>query len=227
VVAKCLGKFTLITPDQLVPTLEAKIKDTSLHTRVSVITAIKFAIDPHPHPVDTALLSIMPLVLSSLSDTEVEVRRAALHTINYAAHNKSQLVRPVLSEYLDALYAETLVKKDLIKVIDLGPFKHKVDEGLENRKAAFECLYTLLDTSIDKLDIVSLIKHLVEGLQDIHDIQLLCHLMLIRLAQQAPKGLLTGVDLLIEPLRKTITSKVRFSMQQHALRQTSSRLPSR
>jgi cullin-associated NEDD8-dissociated protein 1 len=147
-------------------------------------------------------------VLAGLSDPEVEVRRAALLTLNYAAHNKANLVRPVLSEHLNALYAETLVKKELIKVIDLGPFKHKVDEGLENRKAAFECLYTLLDTSIDKLDIPALIKHLVEGLQDIHDIQLLCHLMLVRLAQHAPTALLTGVELLIEPLRKTVTSKV-------------------
>lgn len=209
VVAKCLGKFTLISPDQLVPALQKKIGDASPQTRVSVITAIKYAVDPHPHPVDAALATIIPQVLAGLSDPEVEVRRAALLTLNYAAHNKANLVRPVLSEHLNALYAETLVKKELIKVIDLGPFKHKVDEGLENRKAAFECLYTLLDTSIDKLDIPALIKHLVEGLQDIHDIQLLCHLMLVRLAQHAPTALLTGVELLIEPLRKTVTSKVK------------------
>jgi len=128
--------------------------------------------------------------------------------VNYVAHNKPAFIRPYLTEHLTLLFEETKVKKELIKVVDLGPFKHKVDEGLENRKAAFECLYTLLDTCIDKLDIGALTAHLVSGLGDIHDIQLLCHLMLIRMAQHAPAPLLTGLDQLIEPLKKTIQTKV-------------------
>jgi len=209
VVAKCMGKFAMISPEQLIPALQKRIGDSSPMTRGTVITAVKFAIDPHPHPVDTALGPILPHVMAALRDSEVEVRRAALLTINYAAHNKPNLVRPVLHEYMSALFAETQIKKELIKVVDLGPFKHKVDEGLENRKAAFECLYTLLDSCIDKLDIGSLLQHLVEGLQDIHDIQLLSHLILARLARDAPAPLLTGLDQLVEPLRKTVTTKVK------------------
>ena len=41
---------------------------------------------------------------------------------------------------------ETSIKPELITEVDLGPFKHKVDEGIPIRKAA----YGLLDTLIEK-----------------------------------------------------------------------------
>lgn len=90
----------------------------------------------------------------------------------------------------------------------MGPFKHKVDDGLEIRKAAFECMYTLLDSCLDRLDIAAFIASIGEGLKDHYDIKMLCHLMLIRLASYAPAALLESLTSLIEPLRATVTSKV-------------------
>jgi cullin-associated NEDD8-dissociated protein 1 len=209
VVAKCLGKLALISPAQLLPALQKRVGETATLTRATVVTAVKYAIVDVPHEVDGYLATSIGDFLRCLADKELEVRRAALLTLNYAAHNKPGLIRPILTNHLDALYEETKLKEELIKVVNLGPFKHKVDEGLENRKAAFECLYTLLDACIDKLDITALIKHLVAGLEDVYDIKLLCFLMLSRLAQHAGTALVTSLDSLVEPLRKTLTTKVR------------------
>ena len=41
----------------------------------------------------------------------------------------------------------------------MGPFKHEVDDGLDLRKAAFECMYTLLETCVDRLDIFEFLSH--------------------------------------------------------------------
>ena len=55
----------------------------------------------------------------------------------------------------------------------MGPFKHEVDDGLDLRKAAFECMYTLLDTCIDRLDIFEFLTHVQDGLKDHYDIKVI------------------------------------------------------
>lgn len=53
----------------------------------------------------------------------------------------------------------------------MGPFKHTVDDGLDVRKAAFECMYTLLDSCLEELDILQFLDHVEEGLKDHYDIR--------------------------------------------------------
>ena len=55
--------------------------------------------------------------------------------------------------------------------VEMGPFKHTVDDGLDIRKAAFECMYTLLDSCLDRLDIFEFLNHVEDGLKDHYDIK--------------------------------------------------------
>lgn len=82
------------------------------------------------------------------------------------------------------------LQQELIREVEMGPFKHKVDDGLDIRKAAFECMYTLLDTCLDRLDIFDFLQHLQHGLWDHYDIKMLAYLMVARLAQLAPSAVL-------------------------------------
>lgn len=54
--------------------------------------------------------------------------------MNSAALRKPHLIRSVLNELIPLLYEETVVKEELIHTVEMGPFKHKVDDGLEIRK---------------------------------------------------------------------------------------------
>lgn len=57
------------------------------------------------------------------------------------------------------------MQKELIRTVDLGPFKHTVDDGLELRKAAFECVDTLLDSCLDQVNPSSfIVPYLKSGL---------------------------------------------------------------
>ena len=95
--------------------------------------------------------------------------------------------------------------------MDLGPFKHTVDDGLDLRKAAFECMETLLARCAERLEFDAFLHHLVNGLKDDGDIKLLCHRMLIDLSIHpvAAPVLVTKLDAMCEPLRATLTASLK------------------
>ena len=53
----------------------------------------------------------------------------------------------------------------MVREVEMGPFKHTVDDGLDLRKAAFECMYTLLDSCLDRLDVFEFLNHVELGLK--------------------------------------------------------------
>ncbi|KAK3818657.1 MAG: TATA-binding protein interacting-domain-containing protein [Benniella sp.] len=63
-------------------------------------------------------------------------------------------------------------------IIEMAPSKHRVDDGLEICKSAFECMYTLLEKCRDKVEIFVFIDRILVGLTGQPDIQMLCHLTL-------------------------------------------------
>ncbi|XP_073324828.1 cullin-associated NEDD8-dissociated protein 2 [Pagrus major] len=208
-VAECLGKLTFVNASQLLPRLKQQLKAGSPLARSTVVTAIKFTIVDQPAPIDSLLKDCIGDFLKTLQDEDINVRRVALVMFNSAAHNKPSLIRGLLATVLPHLYKETQIRKDLIREVEMGPFKHTVDDGLDVRKAAFECMYTLLDSCLEGLDVLQFLDHVEEGLKDHYDIRMLTFLMLARLASLCPAAVLQRLDRLIEPLKATCTTKVK------------------
>ncbi|XP_022604586.1 cullin-associated NEDD8-dissociated protein 1-like [Seriola dumerili] len=208
-VAECLGKLTLVNPAQLLPRLKQQLKAGSPLARSTVVTAIKFTIVDQPAPIDSLLKDCIGDFLKTLQDEDINVRRVALVMFNSAAHNKPSLIRGLLGTVLPHLYKETQIRKDLIREVEMGPFKHTVDDGLDVRKAAFECMYTLLDSCLEGLDVLQFLDHVEEGLKDHYDIRMLTFLMLARLVSLCPAAVLQRLDRLVEPLKATCTTKVK------------------
>ncbi|XP_030163305.1 cullin-associated NEDD8-dissociated protein 2 [Lynx canadensis] len=209
VVAECIGKLVLVNPPFLLPRFRKQLAAGRPHTRSTVITAVKFLISDQPHPIDPLLKSFIGEFMESLQDPDLNVRRATLAFFNSAVHNKPSLVRDLLDDILPLLYQETKIRRDLIREVEMGPFKHTVDDGLDVRKAAFECMYSLLESCLGRLDICEFLNHVEDGLKDHYDIRMLTFIMLARLATLCPAPVLQRVDRLIEPLRATCTAKVK------------------
>ncbi|NXW84152.1 CAND1 protein, partial [Alopecoenas beccarii] len=209
VVAECLGKLTLVNPAELLPRLKKQLSSGSPHARSTVVTAVKFTIADQPQPIDALLKGCIGDFLKTLEDPDLNVRRVALAMFNSAAHNKPSLIRDLLGAVLPSLYNETKVRRELIREVEMGPFKHTVDDGLDVRKAAFECMYTLLESCLDRLDIYEYLNHVEDGLKDHYDIRMLTFIMLARLSTLSPNAVLQRLERLIEPLRATCSTKVK------------------
>jgi cullin-associated NEDD8-dissociated protein 1 len=57
---------------------------------------------------------------------EVAVRKAAVLATSAAGHHKPALLAPHLGALEPLLYQLTVVRQDLIRVVDYGPFKETV-----------------------------------------------------------------------------------------------------
>lgn len=107
----------------------------------------------------------------------------------------------------------------------MGPWTHRVDDGLETRKTAYETMYTLvrhltfndarvanrplsfsqLDTCLTKIDLHEFLGRVIPGLTDESDeIKVISHMMLFRLAQVAPAAVSQRLDEAAPPLEKTM-----------------------
>lgn len=104
----------------------------------------------------------------------------------------------------------------------MGPWTHKVDDGLEARKTAYETMYTLvsvtfileyffrltpmqLDTCLSKIDLPAFLTRVLPGLSDDSDeIKVICHMMLFRLSQVAPAAVALRLDEATPQLEKTM-----------------------
>jgi len=157
------------------------------------------------------LNQLIDQLLTMLTDTGLNVRRVALTALNTATHHKPHMIRVHLTRLLTLLATETRVRTELVHSIQIGPFQHTVDDGLELRKAAFECMYALLDmcATADAPILDTYLACLTTGLLDQHDIQLLSHLMLCRLCVLCPAAICARAQPLIDALKTTLNSKVK------------------
>jgi cullin-associated NEDD8-dissociated protein 1 len=125
----------------------------------------------------------------------------AILTVNSVAHHQPTLIEHHSQETILPLrYTEMRVNPELKRIVDVGPFKHKVEDGLLLRKAAFSCTDTLLDTLASRIAVGAFLSLLVEGLGDHDDVQMLAHQILSKICKISPGAISGAADALLMPL---------------------------
>ena len=202
-VAECLGKLGVIDPSGVIPHLASLCNDSaSPAKRWTLITAVKHLVVNRD--ASQILQQHISAFLSRLQDKDLAVRRACLLAVNSIAHNAPKMFEAHAPDVLPVIYAETKVRPELKRKVDLGPFKHTIDDGLPLRKAAYATINTVLVTAPAVVDVGELLPSLAAGLKDVEDIMLLTHESLQRVCELHPLVLLSQVNIILPPLRTSM-----------------------
>ncbi|KAF2627364.1 TIP120-domain-containing protein [Macroventuria anomochaeta] len=209
--AECVGRLTIIDPKTYLPQLQEFLNDRKAAVRGMVISALRYTLTDTDEAYDEYLRPIVvPMLVQMLNEEDLDNRRLALTTFNSAMHNKPEIILPALDQLLPLAMKETHVKPELIRVVQMGPFKHNVDDGLEIRKSAYETLYALLETAFTRLgpiEVSDCFERIVAGIADEHDIRVLCNLMLTKLMVIAPDQVHSRLEAIASNFRTVLMVK--------------------
>ena len=210
IIGECYGELALIAPDLVLPDFSNQLQSTD-DNKMMALLGLKEAIVDRPHPIDEILQNkLLPQALNLLADPDVHVRRASAQLLGTAAHSKPELVKHLLPEHLPNLFSQTRINPDLIRVINLGPFKHKVDDGLEQRKSAFDCIGILITKCWTAFPDHTQVANVVcDGLGDDYDVKLKCHDLVSLLCARSPGVMLSVLDRVVDPFTATLSARVK------------------
>ncbi|KAK0652315.1 armadillo-type protein [Cercophora newfieldiana] len=210
VCAECIGRMVIIDPKTYMPKLESLLRNQSPVLRAIAVQALRYTLPDENEAFDAVLKSyLVDMLKTMLEDPEMDIRRHAMSTFNSASHNKPELILGHLNQLLPFVMNETVVKPELVREVQMGPFKHIIDDGLEVRKAAYETLYALMETAFSRISIIDLYDRIVAGLSDDNDIRSLCNLMVSKLAYIDPDETSRRLDSMAEAFRKTLSHKLK------------------
>lgn len=227
-VAECIGRLSIIDPEKYLPILQERLNSPEVSVRRNVISGVKYTFGLSLDKYDRLLRPIVVDFLVLMEDSNLGIRQVALSALTSAIHNKPLLLLPHLSRLLPLLYKETVINESLIRVVQMGPFKHKVDDGLDLRKAAYESMFTLATTlprewQLNLFKDDQFIERIIAGLEDDQDIKVLSCVTIARIISVDVRVLLskrpsTGATTM-EELIKKFTTILSFQLKDTALKQ--------
>ena len=116
------------------------LRDSNAQVRQTALTAIRVLASGKSFQGEIELFGIhKEAVIGAIYCEEYQVRRcgyAALHAIAVNTRLANIVLANIIGQVMQQIVVDVKINPALVKEVDLGPFKHRVDEGLPLRKAA-------------------------------------------------------------------------------------------
>ncbi|KAK7747208.1 hypothetical protein SLS62_009150 [Diatrype stigma] len=208
--AECIGRLAIIDAKAYIPKLHELTKHQSPTIRAVAAQAIRYTLPDSDEQFDGMIKTILiDVLLTVLQDADMEIRRLGMTMLNSAAHNKPDLILPHLGQLVPYVMVESVIKPELIREVQMGPFKHQVDDGLPVRKSAYETLYALMETAFSRISSPEFYDRVIAGLRDESDIRTLCNLMLSKLIVIDTDETTRRLDTIADCYRKILSTKLK------------------
>lgn len=216
--AECLGLLTQLNPTVVLPELTQRIAHDSVALRSSVVAALKFVVStgpadlvPSPMLTDTLKRHIGAFFVLA-RDPDVNVRKNTMQTVNAIARGQHDVLAPHLDHLLPALYEATAKNPELVRMVDLGPFKYEEDFGLDLRKSAFDTMRTFIGGPLaPMIPLPAFLERVVAGLNDQVDVRSIAQLVLGTMVTlpAAPAAIIGVLDDTLKALDGTLNERLK------------------
>ncbi|KAJ5241657.1 TATA-binding protein interacting (TIP20) [Penicillium citrinum] len=198
----CVGRLALIDPSSYIPHFQEYLSNSNPVIRGVVISAFRYTLADSSDIYNDVLRPLMvPLLTTMLGDKDLGNHRLALTTLNSRNPQQNGTIAPALGRAAASM--------------QMGPFKHKVDDGLDLRKSAYETLYASLDTSFARSHMEELSDRVIAGVEDEQNIRAISNLMTARLVSIAP----AETERRLDALSERYTTVLSFKPKDNAVKQ--------
>lgn len=185
IIGEIMGRISFIDPEKYLVNFSAEFTSETLNSRICIIYTLNFFFGLQSEKQDRYLRPVISQITENFTKFNLNTRKLLLGSLTSAIHSKLYLLLPFLSDLVPLLYKETEINQELIRLVPMGPFKHKIDDGLDLRKAAYECLFTLATSLPPEWRVNhqnTIFRAIFNGLNDEHDLSILACVTLGQLA---------------------------------------------
>jgi len=208
-VAESIGRLFIFYSRLMSSEIESSFRSADALERSTIVKSFKYAAAKDADAFD--LEQCVEQLLKLVQDSDLAVKRNALEALNAIVHNQPSCVRNDINQLHKMAVMETVVRPELITEVDLGPFKHKVDEGIPIRKAAYDLLDTMLEKIPERCDCSHIAEVAIKGLDDsAEECMIICLHVLGRLISWSPSIVVGNMDLLLESFEKQFQKNIKL-----------------
>jgi len=214
IVAEILGRLLADFPTETFDTVDSGLKSNNELQAATTARSIKFA-GTRLKDVNTVKFLTNQLV-QMCGASNVEVKKNALEALTSIVHSNWVSMRTHLRDSMSHILAfalqETKTRPELIHEVDLGPFKHKVDNGLPMRKAAFGLLETLIEKAYESIDASSVLVAIITvGLSDSAEECVVLNLnILAKMSQNSTAVIISYLDQIVAAFNTLFTNNLKL-----------------
>ncbi|ODV98117.1 hypothetical protein PACTADRAFT_31527 [Pachysolen tannophilus NRRL Y-2460] len=236
--AEILTLISILKIDRIQLLVSNIDKYESLRVKYTIISTIKYFlnynstnVDHHEHQnsvlLDTYLSRLLEKSSLLVFNDNLSIKQVAVQSLITFLHNKPFIAIPLLLNLLSKIMEKELtMRKEYIDTIQIGPFKHKIDNGLELRKSIYEMIYTLIIAIENNKNLATVISiqrklnyedillvSIDKGLKDDNDVISLSCIIIGKILTLNPHLLLSSkgsiLNKLIERSNKIINKKLK------------------
>ncbi|KAJ1789582.1 hypothetical protein LPJ59_005317, partial [Coemansia sp. RSA 2399] len=211
ILAQCLAMIAARIPQAFIPQLASCLEASrTQYAKSFFITTFRtlLADKSTEDQCDKEIKEVLPVVINSISDSDVGIRKLGLLALYTVIQNKTGLFDELSRTIQPTLFAQTMIDESLVRIIPMGPFKKRVDDGLEARKCAYQCVHMLVRNMPDVADTEAVVDSVIRGVADEQEVRTVVQQIVNESATRFPTAYMARLDDLVDAISAMQEKKI-------------------